>query len=115
MPRFGMVDVVEFGFLFHPRLLSPLNHPPGLSRPGLGVDGNCPCVGFVIGGGRLLPGVGGLVPGDGGLVPGVGGIGVGGFGFGPGLIGGRVPGGYACRNFSACGPFGLYIPFALQS
>ena len=101
-------DVVEFWFLFHPKLLSPLNHPPGLRRPGLGVDGNCPCVGFVIGGGRLLPGVGGLVPG-------VGGVGAGGFGFGPGLIGGRVPGGYASRNRSAKGPFGLYIPFALQS
>ena len=99
--RSGMFN--EFWFLFHPRFLSPLNHPPGLSRLGLGVDGNDPGVGFVIGGGRLLP----LVPGVGGFVPGVGGVGVGGFGFGPGSIGGRVPFGYACRNCSASGPFGL--------
>ena len=105
--RSGMFDWDIVEFLFHPRLLSPLSHPPGLSRPGLGVDGNDPGVGFVIGGGRSLSGVGRLVPG-------VGGVGAGGLGFGPRLIGGRVPGGYACRNCSASGPFGLYIPFALQ-
>ena len=110
MFRLGVADwdVVEFWFLFHLlRLLSPLNQPPGLS-PVVGVGGNCPGTGFVIGGGKLLPGVGRFGPG-------VGGFGAGGLGFGFGLIGGRVPGGYAFRNCSARGPFGLYIPFALQS
>ena len=111
--------VVEFWFLFLPKPLNPVNHPPGLS-PGFGVIGNCPGTGFVIGGGRLLPGVVGLGPGVGGLGfgpgggPGAGGLGFGPGGAGPGLIGGRVPGGYAFRNCSARGPFGSYIPFALQ-